>query len=209
MKRIFTAVMIFAAGLGLVALWPNSAAATRWDVSIINFTFTPSKLHIATGDTIRWTNHDTVNHTSTSDTGVWNSGTIVPNASFSFAFTSNGTFPYHCAIHLFMKDTITVSSPTGIEDQSDATPSKFELGQNYPNPFNAQTEIEYALPYESHVRITIYNMLGQETGTLVDDDESAGIHRVVWDAASQPSGVYFYRIEAGNNTLTRKMTLAK
>jgi len=209
MRKILKAVLILTVGLGIAALWSPSANATLWEVSITNFSFTPAKLHIITGDVILWTNLDAVNHTSTSDAGVWNSGILVPNESFSFTFNNPGTFPYHCAVHISMKDTIFVTLPTGIDDQSSSTPSQFELAQNYPNPFNAQTEIEYMVPYESHVKITVFNLLGQTTQTLVDQDQPAGIHQVVWDASDAPTGVYFYRIEAPEFVQTRKMTLVK
>jgi len=209
MNRILKVVLILTAGLGIAALWSPSASADLWEVSITNFSFVPAKLHIITGDVVLWTNMDAVNHTSTSDNGVWNSGILVPNESYSFTFTNPGTFPYHCAVHLSMKDTIFVSAPTGIDDQSSSTPDHFELAQNYPNPFNAQTEIEYSLPYESHVKITVFNILGQAVETLVDQDQPAGIHQVVWDASDTPTGVYFYRIETPEFVQTRKTTLAK
>jgi len=209
MNRILKAVLIQAAGLGIAALWSPLANATLWEVSITNFSFAPAGLHIITGDVILWTNFGSLNHTSTSDTGVWNSGILIPNETFSFTFDNPGTYPYHCAVHLSMKDTIFVTSPTGIDDESPSAPSQFELLQNYPNPFNAQTAIAYALPHYSHVRIAIYNLLGQTIETLVDRDQSAGYHRVLWDASNAPTGVYFYRIEAAGLVQTRKMTLVK
>ena len=68
-------------------------------VSIVNFTFSPSNLQIQVGDTITWTNNDSVGHTATSDAGVWDSGFLEPGQTFSFTFTSTGIFPYHCSPH--------------------------------------------------------------------------------------------------------------
>lgn len=79
-------------------------------MTIANFSFQPATLTIPAGTTVTWTNQDSVSHTSTSDTGVWNSGTLAHGQSFSFTFSQPGTFPYHCAIHPFMKASITVQS---------------------------------------------------------------------------------------------------
>jgi len=88
-------------------------------------------------------------------------------------------------------------------------PETFILGQNYPNPFNPQTNIDYALPVEGLVRMDVYNMLGQLVTTLVDEYQPAGIYSVSWDASGMPTGVYFYRINAGQFTAVKKMVLVK
>jgi hypothetical protein len=88
-------------------------------------------------------------------------------------------------------------------------PVSFALMQNYPNPFNPATEIRYNLPSESHVKIEVYNALGQRVATLVDTDQPAGYHAAAWDGSAATSGVYFYRIEAGQYSATRKMVLLK
>jgi parallel beta-helix repeat protein len=89
------------------------------------------------------------------------------------------------------------------------TPEQFSLSQNYPNPFNATTTIKYALPEAGQVRIDIYDLLGRKVETLVDEEKQAGQHQAVWDASRHSSGVYFYRIEAGDFAETRKMILLK
>lgn len=88
-------------------------------------------------------------------------------------------------------------------------PVEFSLRQNYPNPFNPSTTIEYALPQPSHVMLKVYDVLGNEVRTLVSDKQPAGHHRVELDAKDLPSGVYFYRIQAGEFAQTRKLTLLK
>ena len=93
-------------------------------------------------------------------------------------------------------------------------PDEFALRQNYPNPFNPNTTIEYQLPREADVRITIYNMAGQSVTTLVHQSMDAGYHRVSWDGTTDvgrmvSSGVYIYRIHAGDYTQTRKMILMR
>ena len=93
-------------------------------------------------------------------------------------------------------------------------PQEFSLSQNYPNPFNPQTEISYALPNGCHVGLSIYNLLGQKVRTVVDEYQAAGHKTVHWDGtdddgSSVASGIYFYRIKAGDFTQTRKMVLVK
>ncbi len=185
------------------------AMATTYTVDIQNFAFVPAGRHILVGDIITWTNLDAVTHTSTSDNGVWNSGNLAPGQSFSHTFTSAGDFPYHCAIHTFMHDTIFVSSQTGIGDEPSDAPAKFELSQNYPNPFNASTLIRYALPQAAHVRVEIYDMLGQKISTLADEEQEAGNHEITWNAPDQASGIFFYRVSVDDQSKTGRMVLLK
>lgn len=88
-------------------------------------------------------------------------------------------------------------------------PTKFSLEQNYPNPFNPTTKIEFALPKESNVTLKIYNLLGQEVETLINKVMQAGYHSVDFNATGFPSGMYVYRIEAGNFVQVKKMLLMK
>jgi len=92
----------------LVMLLHNFSHATTHNVSIVDFQFIPQTDTVTVGDTVRWTNNGAVPHTSTSNSGVWNSGTLSPGQSFSFQFNSTGSFPYHCAIHPSMTGTIVV-----------------------------------------------------------------------------------------------------
>ena len=90
-------------------------------------------------------------------------------------------------------------------------PTVFALDQNYPNPFNPSTEISFALPTSGRVSLIIYNVLGQEVETLVDENMDAGNHTVTWEASSYSSGVYFYRLIADNDKFvkTNKMMVLK
>ncbi len=88
-------------------------------------------------------------------------------------------------------------------------PKQFRVYDNYPNPFNPATTIRYDLPEAAHVRLRVYNILGQVVATLVDNRQNAGAYHHVFDASKLSSGLYFYRLEAGKNQAIRKMVLSK
>ena len=93
-------------------------------------------------------------------------------------------------------------------------PTKFELSQNYPNPFNPTTTISYSLAKSETVKLTVFNMLGQNVAELVNKKQQAGNYLIKWNATNNsgihvPSGVYFYRLEAGSFVKTNKMILLK
>jgi hypothetical protein len=98
---------------------------------------------------------------------------------------------------------------TGIDDEGKVNPGLFILAQNYPNPFNARTTIRFDLPEPQDVELTIYDLLGRKVQTLLDEYRQAGNHTVTFDASYLPSGVYFYRLRAGDVVETKRMVLLK
>lgn len=88
-------------------------------------------------------------------------------------------------------------------------PLEYSLSMNYPNPFNPTTTIRYALPEDVHVRLTVVDILGREVGVLVDEPQTAGHKDVIFDARNISSGVYFYKLTAGNFTEVKKMVVAR
>jgi hypothetical protein len=98
---------------------------------------------------------------------------------------------------------------TAIEDHTPSPPAAFQLSQNYPNPFNPTTEIRYHIPRTSHVTLKVYDMLGREVATLVDERKGPGQYLVTFDGAGFASGVYFYRIVAGEFKTVKKFLLIK
>lgn len=98
-------------------------------------------------------------------------------------------------------------SPTSGEPGSAS--SGYALGPSHPNPFSAATTISYTLPSPAHVTLRVYDVLGRAVATLVDETQAAGTHRVTFDAAGLPGGVYVYRMEAGAFSQTRRLTLVR
>ena len=99
--------------------------------------------------------------------------------------------------------------PTSVSETVITNPQDYNLRQNHPNPFNPTTTIAYDLPVASDVTLTIYNMRGQEVARLVDAEQSAGEYQTEWNASNVSSGIYFYRLQAGDFVQTRKMVLLR
>jgi hypothetical protein len=104
--------------------------------------------------------------------------------------------------------TDSITGTTGINKNENQLKS-FSLSQNYPNPFNPSTEIKYSIPKSGLVTLKVYNILGQEVATLVNQGQQSGSYTVNFDASRLASGIYMYRIQAGNFSQTKKMTLLK
>jgi len=108
---------------------------------------------------------------------------------------------------------VAVRVVSGVSEKT-SVPADFHLEQNYPNPFNPGTMISFKLSKPSQVKLAVYNIIGQEIVTLLDARKSAGSYNVTWNGADKsgrqmPTGVYFYRIEAGDFVEARKMLLVK
>ena len=122
--------------------------------------------------------------------------------------SSDGGVSIYSAIGSFIGQGVTDVKESSI------VPEKFEVSQNYPNPFNPSTVIKYSSPETSFVTIRVYNMLGQEIATLVNEEINAGVHNVTWNGMSDSgvkvaTGTYIYRVVAGSNIVTKKMILLK
>jgi hypothetical protein len=105
---------------------------------------------------------------------------------------------------------------TDVEEEmtEEEVPAEFSLSSNYPNPFNPETRISYFIPRVSHVKLQIFNILGQKIRTLVDEDQAAGREGVLWDGRDDQgeqvaSGVYLYRLQAGDLSESKKMVLIR
>jgi len=107
------------------------------------------------------------------------------------------------------KDDDFIGFVTGIDDEI-SLPIDYTLAQNFPNPFNPSTKIQYALPVEGSVTLKVFNILGQEVITLINNElVTAGRHEVTFDASHLPSGIYLYRIQTDGFVQVKKMILMK
>jgi hypothetical protein len=93
--------------------------------------------------------------------------------------------------------------------KKELTPEVFSLSQNYPNPFNPSTKIQYALSSSQFVTLKIYDILGRQVATLVNEEKAAGEYEIEFDAKKLSSGIYFYQLKTGKSILTKKMILLK
>ena len=98
---------------------------------------------------------------------------------------------------------------TGVEESNSSVPDRFTLNQNYPNPFNPSTAISYQLSAKSFVSLKVFDMLGREVATLVDEVKKAGTYSTTWNASGFGSGIYFSKMQAGSFSETRKLVLMK
>jgi len=176
---------------------------------------------------------------STSDTNVTNTpgnsvfGDIAPGevkgqVSFPIAiYTQNNPSSIDFIVHIFSNgnffwsDSFTVDIPVGIAENETNLPIEYALKQNYPNPFNPTTKIKYQIPELSFVTLKVYDVLGSEIITLVNEEKPIGSYEVEFNSHSGavrnlPSGIYFYRLQvytanggAGNYVETKKMVLMK
>lgn len=169
-----------------------------WADSVeINVAATDANMGIVAGETLTFSFLDPTTAqgstitklTDTTAVVKWKAGSITGGMNVFFdVVVSDGE----------LKDTarvqIKVLDYTDIDDTE--TPEEYSLNQNYPNPFNPTTKVKFGIPFESDVKVVIYNILGQQVKTLVNEVMEAGFHTVTFDASNMPSGVYIYRIKA-------------
>jgi hypothetical protein len=98
---------------------------------------------------------------------------------------------------------------TSVEGSAAGLPAHFTLDQNYPNPFNPTTVVSFQLPVAGNVTLVVYDMVGREVSVLVDERKDAGVYEVRFDGSNLASGVYFYRLHAGNFVATKRLLLLK
>lgn len=132
--------------------------------------------------------------------------------------SSGRTYYYRLSTFDYSGNESPYSSEVGVitrvEERGGGTPTEYALEQNYPNPFNPETTIKYQLPQPGHVRITIFDALGHQVRQLVDSDQAAAYHLIVWDGRDRagnivPSGLYLYRLESEKFSMMKKMVMMK
>jgi hypothetical protein len=135
---------------------------------------------------------------------------FAPLYTFVLDVTGNSTYLFAAGgVTGFYRRPLSDLGITSLDQTSLATPEKFLLSQNYPNPFNPSTKISWQLPTGIHQTLKIYDVLGNEVATLVDEYREAGSYEVEFNAGNLSSGIYFYKFQAGSFIETKKMILLK
>jgi hypothetical protein len=180
------------------------------DVTVQNFSFSPQSLTIIVGDIVKWTNISGTHNVRANDNSFYSGPAAPAPWEFTHTFTAAGNNPYYCEPHagMGMTGTIIVQNPVGVEDEA-VLADKFELKQNYPNPFNPSTKISWQSSVASYQTIKVYDVLGNEVATLVDEFKPAGNFEVEFDASKLTSGMYLYKLQSGSFVETRKMILLR
>jgi plastocyanin len=174
--------------------------------------YSPSALNVSIGDTIQWIGsfaaHPMVSTTIPAGAASFSNKT---GTSFIYVPTIAGVYNYDCQFHVSLGMTASFTVQTTTVDNSPASnvPGVFKLYQNYPNPFNPTTKISFQIPANSYTTLKIINIIGQEVATLVSETLPAGAYSRQWNASNMPSGFYFYRLDAGSTSETRKLVLLR
>jgi hypothetical protein len=142
----------------------------------------------------------TVANTGLSDTSNTSISALVVYGSYAFAGVYDGS--------MWRRPLTEIISLSGFEPSKER-PASYVLLQNYPNPFNPRTTIKYELPKSSQVRLSVFDILGREVLLLVNERRNAGVYEVKFDGSNLASGVYFYRLQAGDFTQTKRLLLLK
>jgi len=154
-------------------------------------------------DTININNVRQIVMITPNDTTRFTDNTVAFGATYSYAVTSFDKLDNESPATARL--TVTV---TGVEDEP-VVPAQFALSQNYPNPFNPLTTLSFTLPHQHHTTLKVYDMLGREVASVVDNVLDAGMHRYSFNGSNLASGVYLYRIVSGSFIETKKMVLQK
>ena len=207
--------------MGIGAGWENRSIfpeAVLQDSSLfhmwylgLNSSFIGRTGYATSPDGVNWTKYENNPVLNVGSSGAWDDVTVAVGAVLfdgttyemwydSWAGANSGAIGYATA-----PDSI----PTiGITNEG-VIPDRYELSQNYPNPFNPETVIRYSLPKAENVSLVVYNLIGEEVAYLINERKPAGSYTVAWDASNLASGIYFYRLQAGDFVQTRKMVLLK
>ena len=210
MKKAITSLLIILATTSI-------SFSTTHTITNSGFTFSPSSLTINIGDTVKFV-LESIHSAREVDEATWNANGTTSNGGFDLPdgggiviLNQTGTHYYVCTHHVSigMKGTITVNAITDVKTINGIIPDNFILMQNYPNPFNPTTTISFSLPYKSFVSLKVFDLLGREVATLVNEQKPAGTYTQKWNAQNFTSGIYFYRLQAGNYIETKKLILLK
>jgi hypothetical protein len=182
------------------ALWTpvNSGLTDSSTITIMTFLYDGTRIFAGTNKGIFFSTNDGMSWSAV-DSGLetkWVNALLVFGSSLYAGTGGGGVWVRPLAEFV-----------TSVESERGNITSDFRLEQNYPNPFNPSTTIRYSLPTRLHVTLTVFNPLGQQVAVLVNGEQDAGSHDVQFNASGLPSGVYFYRLQAGAYVETRHLVL--
>lgn len=221
------------------SIWFNQTNPTQYDLGNVKFFndtigwAVGSEIYKSTDGGNSWTEQRGFNHNNLFQIEIINENIIWAAGAGTLWYTDNGGEDWiqvNCKTASTIVSFSFVNSNTGwivgfggqilkttnggvtfIEDEKNNynQPTEFLLSQNYPNPFNSSSIIKYSVPKSSQVSLKIFNALGEEIAVLVNEEKPVGTYELTWNAANMSSGVYLYRLQAGNFTQTRKLILLK
>ena len=203
--------------VSLMLIISTKSYSTTINVTAANFVFTPANINVTVGDTVKWT-RTSGSHTTTCDgsngttrpsgAAPWDADLDAGSPTFTYVIRVAGTYHYVCDPHA--PDMAgNINAVASSISQLTELVNSYELAQNFPNPFNPVTNIKFSLPNSSKVVLTIYNSMGKEVETLVNEKLNQGSYLVDWNAVNFSSGVYYYKIQTDGFIQTRKMLLIK
>jgi len=211
MKKLFLVVLLIS------GLFFTNGYSTIYRVEVgpgLSRTFVPGTITTANvGDTIRWVWISGV-HTTTSalipaGAAAWNSPIDAADTAFNYVITLPGTYNYTCVFHSILGMTGSfIAAAVGIQPNGEIVNS-YSLSQNLPNPFNPSTVIKFSIPKSSFVTLKVYDVSGKEVKNLVNSQLSQGGYNYTMNGSDLSSGVYYYKITAGEFTEVKRMVLIK
>lgn len=194
---------------------PNAADTTIFTVvsemaMLVSIRVVPDSVTLAPGDSVQFTASGLDQFGGDfSFTPVWSAtGGAIDASGLYIAGNRAGTFLVTAAApntQVRGQAAVRINATVGVEEDAAVIPTAFHLYQNYPNPFNPGTRFQYDLPKSTHVRLDIYNTLGQRIRTLVDEQKPAGTHKIIWDGQTDngkavAAGIYIYRLQANTSS---------
>lgn len=196
-------------------IYGTSNGQTKYIVeTTADFQFSPAVLDITVGDTVEWRNTSLGLHNVIADDNSFTSGQASTDPwVYTHVFTTVQVAQYYCSVHgapglTGMSGKINVSAPTAVNEKG-SVPGSYYLKQNFPNPFNPSTNIEFSIPQAGFTELIIYNSIGSKVSRIVAKYLEGGVYTVEWNAANLSSGIYFYRLNSGKFTDTKKLLLLK
>lgn len=182
-------------------------------VHTVTFTccqYTPSSFSASVGDTVVWEGnfalHPLQSTTIPSGAAPFSNSS---GTSFLYVIPVAGNYNYQCAFHQPLMAGSFSATTVGLQDNLTLVPTTFQLHQNYPNPFNPSTRIPFSVQVAGFTSLKVYDVLGREVATLVNENLQPGSYEVTFQADGLTSGVYLYRFQSGNFTAARTLLLLK